>query len=527
MTRDRPAAPSPLPPVAPAARRAPRRAPRRALAAVVAGVALLALLAGAPAGRAATAPPSPPRGGDRQATPRAAVANLKRAWKKGLTAERLLALDQLQRFDDPLCAEALIDILEDAEVALFPAARRLLSGYRGPRTLAVMVAKGLEHRDAGVRAQVLLAFGLGRPAGVDWVGGAERVLDDPDARVRAAAVSALGSVRADGRLDRILALAADRAERVRQEVPGAVARLAGNRALPVLVSLGGDPRWRVRLAAGRALADLKTPEAVAALAEALGRETGRLREDFHALLVRLTGEDKGLDLVAWRAFLASAPGDFLARADEIALNGRAEVPRYAEGAAHYYSIATLSRRFALLTDTSGSMETPVHDPSDGGSRSRMALTQAELTRLIGGLDESQRFDLVPFDSTASPWQGRLVAADSRQKRAAIAEVARWSAGGGTNMYAALALVVDAAEAAMDSPVDSDETPDTVFLLSDGAPTEGEVRDTALLAAWLSERNRALHLRIHCVSLTSEGESRDFLQRLAQEFDGRYVEITGP
>jgi len=291
-----------------------------------------------------------------QSGARAAVKKVDAAWRNGITPERMLALEQLARFDSPICVDALIEILERREVAMYPAARRILGGYTGSKTQARILSNGLGHRDPTVRSQVLLALGSGRPAGLDWIGPAEEALDDLQPEVRAAAVHALGRARADGRMDRILELATDKTERVRLEVPAALVRLAGARAMGVLDGMLLDPRWRVRLGVAHAFADVKTPRSVERLVDMLERERGRLREDLVALLERLTGARHGADVEAWRAYLADAPDDFLSAGDALALAGTPP-PRYVGGATTYYSIGTESHHFVLLTDLSGSMNT--------------------------------------------------------------------------------------------------------------------------------------------------------------------------
>lgn len=453
-----------------------------------------------------------------------AIDDVTRAWKGGVTAERFAALSRLAAHDDPRCVDTLLEVIERGEVAMFPAARRVLGGYHGAETQARLVKLGLKHRDAAVREQALLAVGEGRPGGLDWRAVARAALDDPNARVRAAAVHSLGRARDGERLDRILALAADPDERVRQEVPAALGRLAGSRALATLLELAADPRWRVRLAAAQALADLRDPAAVVPLVEALGRERGRLREDLLALLMRLTGRDHGLDIEAWLAFLRDAPPDFLKQGDAAALD-QLLPPRYVTGALRYYGVGTLSRNFVLLTDLSGSMEAPLpaRDPG-AAATSRLAVAQDELLQLLDTLTPEERFDLVTFRDGARAWRGQLVPADARQLAAARREVNGWSADGATNIHAALAHVLDQAERALDSPATGIEDVDTLFLLSDGAPSAGDVRDAALLLEYVAERNRTLHLRIHCVSLAGEAEARAFLQRLAALGTGHYVEL---
>jgi Mg-chelatase subunit ChlD len=310
---------------------------------------------------------------------------------------------------------------------------------------------------------------------------------------------------------------------VRQSLPACLLRLAGARCLAVLDQLARDARWGVRLAALDALADLKSPAGVALLVEALEREPGRLAEDVAAHLARLTGRDLGPEPERWRQFLASAPPDFVERADAARL-----VPaRYAAGI-RYHDIASASRRFVLVTDLSSSMETREQRRASSVReyavvQSRLAIAVAEIGRLLSSLDPRHHFDLVTFRDEARAWRPALVAAEPRVLEDAIEELQRWQAGGGTNVQAGLARVFDMAESALDAPVQRPEDLDTVFLLTDGAPTSGELVAPELLLDWVAERNRHLHLRIHCIALAGDAPSRDFLRRLAALTGGQYVE----
>lgn len=456
---------------------------------------------------------------------KAAVRALERAWRTDVTAERLATLESLALHDEPVCVDKLIELVERDETAMLPTVRRILGGYSAPASIEALMSRGLRHRTPAVRAQVILALGEARSGALDWAALVEDALDDPFPVVRAAAVRTVGRARLGGRLDRVVELAGDPAERVRVEVPAALARLAGSRSLGALDRLATDPRWRVRLGAMQAYADVKTRPAVERLVEALARETGRLREDGQALLERLTGRFFGADAALWARWLAQAPEDFLAAGDDLAL-ARLAPPRYADGTVRYYSISTASTRFVLLTDLSGSMETPVRMLGDrlAAPAPRLDLARAELTRLIGSLPSSSAFDLVSFRDEASAWRPALVRADERTRRAALAELEGWRPWGGTDIHGALKTVFDMAERALDSDRPRDEDLDTLFLLSDGAPSAGAVRDIELLLQFVAERNRVLRLRIHCLSFTGLAECRDFLARLAALGGGQYVEL---
>jgi hypothetical protein len=374
-----------------------------------------------------------------------------------------------------------------------------------------------------VRTQVLLALADGRPGGLDWLAHLEEALDDPVPPVRAAALNALGRARADVPVDRVLALVGDEHEIVRMEVPACLLRLVGHRSLTVLDAMARDPRWRVRLAAIRALADLKTRAGVERLVEALGDERGRLREDVLALLQRLTGRPLGPDVDAWRAFLAEAPDDFLARADEAALT----LPRYAGGIT-YHDVPSASRRFVLVTDLSTSMETRERRAASGEREYAVVMTRleiaiGELARLMASLDESHHFDLVTFRHDARAWRGRLEPAGAREIKSAVKEIRGYRAHGSTNVYDALVTVFDMAQTALDATGPRPEDLDTVFLLTDGAPTAGELTAPELLLEYVRERNRTLKLRVHCIALSADPLNRAFLQELAAATGGAYVE----
>lgn len=440
------------------------------------------------------------------------------ARKRGSDTLMRQALLGLAAHDDPLAVDVLLRVLEHEHAAYRPTARTVLGSYSRPATLERLARDGLGHRSEIVRAQVVLALGDARPPAFDWVAAAEAALDDESAEVRSAAVHVLGRARAEGRLDRIVELATDRSERVRKMVPEALARLVGERSLGVLRELGADPRWRVRVGVVRALSIVKTPSAVELLVDMLASNEGRVLEDILTALRRLTGRHLGWEAEPWRRFLEQAPADFLALADAANLTP----PPPPTSSVRYYGVTTASQRLLFVTDLSGSMNFATSQRYAGTrSTSRLARTQTELLHLLEGLDESRSFNLLTFASHVSSWKRTLARASAATVRHAVDEVKGYRADGATNVSAALTVALDMAEQSLDDPRAVDD-PDTVFFLSDGAPSEGEIRDFDLLVDLLAERNRNLELRLHCVSLTSDPAERAFLDRLAQQTGGRCV-----
>ena len=51
-------------------------------------------------------------------------------------------------------------------------------------------------------------------------------------------------------------------------------------------------------------------------------------------------------------------------------------------------------------------------------------------------------------------------------------------------------------------------------------------NTSLLLRYAAERNRELKLRFHCVALTGDAVSQDFLRRLAEQTGGQFVTPVG-
>ncbi len=452
--------------------------------------------------------------------PKEASREFRDAWRQGIPITIRYAMLDLAAFDSPVCVDSLLDVFKTGEPAFFPIARRILAGYRERESVAMLVRSGVGSRSATVRAQSIRALGEGRPTSFDWIVPTRAALGDAVPEVRAAAVAALGRVRDDEALEAIIDLAADPSERVRMEVPEALSRLAGTRALPLLRSLGRDERWRVRLGVINALSDIKTHKSIAALVEQFADEPGRLREDCLTRLQRLTGRTFGLNIERWREFIADPPEDFMARADRAAL-----MPAQYSGGLNYYGIKTLSRRFVLVTDVSGSMSTPVDVRSIyEGTSPRIDITKRELKRLIENLDRDVAFNLVTFSDKAKWWNSSLVPANERNKRNASAVVEKYHASGATNVYEALAFVFDMAEEALDAPIDKAEDVDTLFFLSDGVPTEGTIQAVDLLRDYIAERNDVLQLRIHCLSLTNEVQAGDFLEQVANDSGGRYLQL---
>jgi Mg-chelatase subunit ChlD len=115
--------------------------------------------------------------------------------------------------------------------------------------------------------------------------------------------------------------------------------------------------------------------------------------------------------------------------------------------------------------------------------------------------------MIFFDDRIEPWHKGLVPIKPNLKEAQ-AIVQKLAPRGQTNLFDALELAFSHKEA------------DTIYLLSDGDPTNGRVIDPDDILREIRKMNRLRQIVIHTISF---GSSR-FMRALAAENGGQYVEI---
>jgi Mg-chelatase subunit ChlD len=66
--------------------------------------------------------------------------------------------------------------------------------------------------------------------------------------------------------------------------------------------------------------------------------------------------------------------------------------------------------------------------------------------------------------------------------------------------------------------------DEAYIMTDGAPTAGDLVDPDVLLSWFKERNRLARLRLHVVTFQTIDTDLKFLQALASAGGGAFVAI---
>jgi hypothetical protein len=286
----------------------------------------------------------------------------------------------------------------------------------------------------------------------------------------------------------------------------------------------------VRIAAARRLAEFGTVEAVDLLVARLPLETGREARLVGDLLGGLTGQRFGTEATGWARWWAENRAAYLS--GERALTPGAAPPAEADrrAGATYYGIPVESRRILFVLDVSGSMSEA--GGGDGG-RTRLEDAVREWARCVRGLDGESAFGVFAFSDGVRKWKPGIVRATAAARDEAKAWVEALAADSWTNTYAALeeALGASAANPANNMGEDYALVPDTIFLLTDGAPTtaagkpadaKGRAETDRVLEA-VRSWNREKRVALHCIGVGDTINST-FLAALASENGGTFVRV---
>jgi Mg-chelatase subunit ChlD len=162
----------------------------------------------------------------------------------------------------------------------------------------------------------------------------------------------------------------------------------------------------------------------------------------------------------------------------------------------------------FIVDISGSMEEKTRS-----GESRFIRARRELIGALEGLGPNCLFNVITFSSDARRWLERIAQIKPETIKTAggyldqaKAHINKLRAGGGTNLYGAVKL------AFMDPDID------TIYLLTDGEPTMGEVIDAAAIRLYVQSWNKHRKVVINTLAF---GGTFPILQWLAADSGGTY------
>jgi len=350
---------------------------------------------------------------------------------------------------------------------------------------------------------------------------------DPRPEVRVGAIDALGRL-ADERVEQALIDTLEESSSLRLRLAAIDALIAQQSEKLVelcVTSLLTDREWRMRAAAMRALSAVPRKRAVPALIDSIAVETGRLIDDAEQALFELTGRRFNGDAFLWKDWWSKHKDGF--RIGERTEPGAASTSATPDrttppGRVSFYGISTRSNRILFVLDRSGSMNDPIGNSQTGSAAQRkIDAAKQQLKAALAGLENGDLFNIITYAVDVKPWQRRMVKRTAKVAK----QVERFidkeiEAEGGTNIHDALRDAFRLAGiGAMDKAYESNV--DTIFFLTDGRPSVGEVQDPEEILLRVKDWNRLARIVVHTVGVGQDHDG-SFLRRLAEENGGQYT-----
>ncbi len=159
------------------------------------------------------------------------------------------------------------------------------------------------------------------------------------------------------------------------------------------------------------------------------------------------------------------------------------------------------------------------------AHTKIGIAKEELIYSVQALDPRATFNVVLFNSVIRAWKKSPVPANESNKGRAISLIRNATPDKETNYYDAFRQVFGLARDEMPGSRFK-KTPDTVFFLTDGQPTVGDITGTDELLSWFRQENRFAQLRCHVIAFGSKGLDIHFLTTLATENGGKFFHLTG-
>ncbi len=264
---------------------------------------------------------------------------------------------------------------------------------------------------------------------------------------------------------------------------------------------------------------IKSPDA---LVSAVNRQASPLLRQRAGMLLRaMTGALVPIeDPQAWRRFWAKEQA-------RIVVPKRLARANPSGTSVKFFGVPVTGTSIAFLIDTSGSMDSSpaANGPLTGLRRTRRAETRLgaakeQLVLAAQAMAPQSQYYLLTFSDTARIWTPEPIRPNNNSTRSLTGLLSRLNSHGGTNLYAGLVAALETEHRSYGGR----ELPkiDELFLLSDGDPTAGPVRDTDEICNLVKEANRYAKIRINAV-FTGTGDGAELLKRLAQENGGVFVQ----
>lgn len=298
-----------------------------------------------------------------------------------------------------------------------------------------------------------------------------------------------------------------------------------------------DAVWQVRSAAAFGLANLRCKAVVPSLIKGLEAELARKKDPWamdvrlHELLEGLTGQTVARGgIEPWKQFWAKEGPSFAVRPKQKPGEAKAKADPYEK----FFDLEVKSDRVLFVLDFSGSMAEPITLQAKttaagaGQQTTKAAVVVAELKKLIMSLPDGALVNLVVFSDDVRIWRKdgerpALVKLDDETRDDLLGSfLDSLRPKGSTNLHDALDAALEFGGRGLHDKYYAAGF-DTLYVISDGAPTAGKVTDKDEIRRRVREVNGLRRIAIHCVTFGDQNDT-DFLAALAEENGGRHVHV---
>ncbi|MBI3098673.1 MAG: HEAT repeat domain-containing protein [Planctomycetes bacterium] len=476
-------------------------------------------------------------------------------------AERATAVEDLAEADGLEGAKALVQAMADKEPLVRTTAAETLGKYQDEAARKWLLTSALKDSKREVRVGVASALGYHLSSAA--VPPLINALKDPDWEVRAAAALSLGMIRDKTSLDPVIeVLKSDKDERTRALTCEALSLFGDPKTNEPLAAALKDAGWSVRVGALQALVATKAMATIGDIIEMMDREKdGRLKGDCWQALCKLTGKDLGFNASAWRDWWAVNKEKIIKGSNPEgggAAGGGAPAGGGGGGSGvSYHGVQTFSKKILFILDLSRSMlescGLKVSSGPDGRAYSgttKIAIAKEELTWTINKMDATTKFTIMFYANFHKPnqsreflvkwWEEKLQEATGANKERARRFIEKMKPSEPpkviregdpdyeidmdmTNLWFALQEAFRIAGMGVN---DKNYAPavDTIFVLSDGLPTAGEITDGEQIIRGLRAMNKLKKITIHTVVVGQDSKNSQFMKRLATENGGQFVDL---
>ncbi len=447
---------------------------------------------------------------------------------------------------DPRTAGVLTELFGRDSDAVREVLTVILSKTTEPKALAAIREKGLGSKTAMVRAYAARVLGLaGDTASTEAL---RRQIPDEFWLARSEAALALMRLKDPKVAEVVRPMLGDASAKARIAAMDALASAgrSGEVAVAEAAKNLDHDAWQVRSAAAECLGGVGSMLGVDALIARMTSEAGRIRKDCYEALKKVTHDDLGINPDNWAKWWKREREHVGGGIPDAPKTGPVENP---EDARYFrperpYGIQTYEGRVGYMLDMSNSMFNLFEPDPDAVRKLRRKyvgatkfdISREEIVQSIQGLDPRAHFNVMVFSTKPRLLSNAMLPAvpENHKKAEGFLKACRTSpdlassrAGANsqlTSFYDAFRAVFDMPKGSSIPPPGFTETPDTMFFLTDGEPTAGDIIDADDLLVWFDGLNRYARIRVHVIAYGNMGIDLKFLTHLAEDNGGKFTDI---